>query len=132
VAGWDEWPVGLGSGLGSGLLGQEVGMEEEAEDAGGLGFGCFVAVDEEALEDGLVDLAAYLVAGVAVGGVAVGEEGQPALERVLDLLEDDAGGGEALFGVGDRLGDAVLLLLEQVKGQRSGVVGFEELAALPR
>lgn len=96
------------------LLDQEVGLEQDAEGAGGFSFGA-VVIDEEALEDRLVELAADLGAGIAVGGVAVGQERQAAFEGVLDRLEDDLGGSQSLFGIVQCLRNAVLLLFEQVE-----------------
>ena len=48
-------------GFGCLIRGDEVGCEEGAEDVGEFGFGGAVFADEEALEDCLIETAAYLL-----------------------------------------------------------------------
>ena len=67
-------------------MSDEVGCEQDAEDAVEFGFGAAVFADEESVEDELVHLPFQLGGGFDVGRVAVGEEAEAAREVGLDRL----------------------------------------------
>lgn len=69
-------------------------------------------MDEQALVERLVPLAAQVAGRLAVGALAVGEEVERLVERGLDVAEGQLGGVEVRLGLGDLGGEAVLLLLE--------------------
>ncbi|WP_291278198.1 hypothetical protein [Galactobacter sp.] len=87
----------------------------------------FVFVDDDLGEQGSVEHAAFSGLGLGVEVAEVGED-------VGDLIEPGACGrvgvGEAVEPVSDRVeagADAVLFALEEVEGDRVGVVGLDEL-----
>ncbi|WP_043562506.1 hypothetical protein [Actinomyces israelii] len=90
---------------------------------------CF-GVDQYAAEEDLVEQLLEVVGGGDVHAVAVFEQVQGLLEVLADL------GGVGLVAIELALdgvefsADAVLLLLEQLQGDGSGVVGLEQAAAL--
>lgn len=102
-----------------------VGVGED----GGRGFGgderdVLVFVNDDALEEGAVEHAAF--SGFA-SGVEIAEVGQDAEELIEPVVGLAVGGREAVESVGDRVqagADAVLFGLEQVERDRIGVVGL--------
>jgi hypothetical protein len=67
---------------------------------------------------------------VGVGVLAAGEEVQGLVERRLHVGRGALRDGELRFGAGDLADDAVLLLVEEVEGDRALVVGVQELGSL--
>nr|WP_300146841.1 hypothetical protein [Propionicimonas sp.] len=103
------------------------------EDAGdGLGWhegGVFVLVDDDSGEQGAVEDAAF--SGFALG-VEVAGVGEDVGDVVESLAGAAVGGGEGVEPAGDLVeagADAVLFGLEQVEGDRVGVVGLDEFEA---
>ena len=68
---------------------------------------------------------------LAVSAVAVGEQVERLVERGLDVAGGPLGGLQMRLGLGDLGGQAILLLAEQIEGNGAGVVGVQELLALP-
>lgn len=127
-------PVGVLDGL-LGLVGFLVDRsfpelaQEGVEGLGQFGVDFEVVGDEDALEEGLVELAADLVGGIFVGALAVSDADQGALEVRLGCLEVAREGGEAPFDGGGFGGHALLLALEEVERDRVCVVSVKELLA---
>jgi hypothetical protein len=120
----------LGGRGGVGELRGEVGVSKGRE---GLCEGCvadLVVADEEAVEEGLVPLAAQVAGRLGVGGLWVGEQVERLVERVADVAERLLGLGGVVLGVRDLAGESVLLGAQEVGGDRAGVVGVQQLLAL--
>ncbi|WP_223881348.1 hypothetical protein [Nesterenkonia ebinurensis] len=107
--------VGVGQDGGRGLGGDERDV--------------FVFVNDDALEQGTVEHAAF---SRFASGVEITEVGEDAEELIESVVGIPVGGREAVESARDRVqagADAVLFGLEQVQGDRVGVVGLDELEA---
>jgi len=91
-----------------------------------------VRQDQYLLEEGLIEQASDVFRGADIGGVAIGREVKRQPEVPLDGFPLGIGRVELGGDAGERLADAILFLAEQVDRDRSGVVGFHELAAFAR
>ena len=87
-------------------------------------------VDEDVCEEYLVEQLLEVVGGGGVHAVAVLEE----VEGLVQVAANQGGVGlvalECVLDPGQLAADAVLLFLEQLQGDGSGVVGLEQAAAL--
>ena len=108
---------------------EEVVGEEPREGLGESGVGDAVDVDVDGFEDGLVESPPGLFVGSGIGGAEVFGEPEGGLEVAFDGFPVDFGGCEGCSGIGDLLGDAGLVLFEEVEIDGTGGVGLEQLAA---
>ncbi|MFL6090468.1 MAG: hypothetical protein ACJ71Z_10040 [Aeromicrobium sp.] len=88
-----------------------------------------VANDEDSLEEGLIEHAPDVLRRARVRRVAVRSKVERPLEIPLDGLP--LGGGRSQLAVkgSERLRDPILFLAQQVDRDRTGVVGFHQLAS---
>lgn len=113
-------------------------MEEEVEGWPQFAADVSVIGDKDPDEHRLVDLAAKLRPGFVIGAAEVGNEGEGGFEVPFDDVEFELKGAEPFLNDVEFASDAVLLGLQEVEGDRAGVVGFETFgafckgAALPR
>lgn len=105
------------------------GVEQDVERFPGLTVDAVIG-DEQALEEDLVRDAAQGVVHAQGDLVRVAGEGEAVVQVGAGLLVLDGAGVDASVEEPDPPGDPVLLRLEQVDQDGSGIVGLQQLVAL--